>query len=71
MSNAAGKAFLNMLAVFAEFETNLRRERQTERIEAAKQRVAYRGRRSVAEEKLAELKRLRDLGVTIPRWVTV
>ena len=29
-STAAGKAFLNMLGVFAEFETNLRRERQLE-----------------------------------------
>jgi hypothetical protein len=29
---AAGKAFLDMLAVFAEFETNLRRERQLEGI---------------------------------------
>ena len=26
--SAAGKAFLDMLGVFAEFETNLRRERQ-------------------------------------------
>jgi hypothetical protein len=33
---AAGKAFLDMLAVFAEFETNLRRERQLEGISAAK-----------------------------------
>src|SRR5262245_16127410 len=37
-STAAGKAFLDMLGVFAEFETNLRRERQLEGIEAAKQR---------------------------------
>jgi DNA invertase Pin-like site-specific DNA recombinase len=29
-STAAGKAFLDMLGVFAEFETNLRRERQME-----------------------------------------
>jgi DNA invertase Pin-like site-specific DNA recombinase len=29
---AAGKAFLDMLGVFAEFETNLRRERQLEGI---------------------------------------
>ena len=35
---AAGKAFLDMLGVFAEFETNLRKERQTEGIEAAKAR---------------------------------
>ena len=43
-STAAGKAFFDMLGVFAEFETNLRRERQGEGIAAAKQRGAYRGR---------------------------
>lgn len=32
-----------MLGVFAESETNLRRERQTERIEAAKARGVYKG----------------------------
>ena len=35
-STAAGKAFLDMLGVFAEFETNLRRERQMEGIAKAK-----------------------------------
>jgi DNA invertase Pin-like site-specific DNA recombinase len=35
---AAGKAFLDMLGVFAEFETNLRRERQLEGIALAKTR---------------------------------
>src|SRR6201985_1931034 len=35
-SIAAGKAFLDMLGVFAEFETNLGRERQLEGINAAK-----------------------------------
>lgn len=40
---AAGKAFLDMLGVFAEFETNLRKERQTEGIEAAKGRGVYKG----------------------------
>ena len=44
ISTAAGKAFFDMLGVFAEFETNLRRERQAEGIAAAKQRGAYRGR---------------------------
>ncbi|TCQ15318.1 recombinase family protein [Rhizobium sp. PP-CC-3G-465] len=44
-SSAAGKAFLDMLGVFAEFETNLRRERQIEGIEAAKARGVYKGRR--------------------------
>ena len=43
---AAGKAFLDMLGVFAEFETNLRRERQAEGIAAAKARGVYKGRKA-------------------------
>jgi len=43
-SSTTGKAFFDMLEVFAEFETSLRRERQAEGIAAAKQRGAYRGR---------------------------
>lgn len=42
---AAGKAFLDMLGVFAEFETNLRRERQMEGIRAARARGVYKGRK--------------------------
>lgn len=42
--SAAGKAFLDMLGVFAEFETNLRRERQAEGIAAAKAEGIYKGR---------------------------
>ena len=42
---AAGKAFLDMLGVFAEFETNLRKERQLEGIAAAKARGVYKGRK--------------------------
>src|SRR5664279_2800511 len=42
---AAGKAFLDMLGVFAEFETNLRRERQLEGIARAKAEGVYRGRK--------------------------
>jgi len=42
---AAGEAFLDMLGVFAEFETNLRRERQLEGIEAAKAKGIYKGRK--------------------------
>src|ERR671911_2215798 len=42
-STAAGKAFLDMLGVFAEFETNLRRERQLEGIARAKAEGAYKG----------------------------
>jgi len=44
-STAAGKAFLDMLGVFAEFETNLRRERQMEGIAKAKAAGVYTGRK--------------------------
>jgi len=40
-STAAGKAFLDMLGVFAEFETNLRKERQLEGIAKAKAEGVY------------------------------
>src|SRR5215831_8223064 len=43
-STAAGKCFLDMLGVFAEFETNLRRERQLEGIAKAKAEGVYKGR---------------------------
>ncbi|MDP4024950.1 recombinase family protein [Methylobacterium sp. NEAU 140] len=42
--SAAGKAFLGMLGVFAEFETNIRRERQLEGIAKAKAEGVYKGR---------------------------
>ena len=45
---AAGRAFLQMLGVFAEFETNLRKERQLAGIAKAKQEGGkYRGRKAV------------------------
>lgn len=43
-ASAAGKAFLDMLGVFAEFETNLRRERQMEGIAEAKAKGVYAGK---------------------------
>ncbi len=44
-ATAAGKAFLDMLGVFAEFETNLRKERQREGIAKARARGVYKGRK--------------------------
>jgi DNA invertase Pin-like site-specific DNA recombinase len=41
---AAGKCFLDMLAVFSEFETNLRKERQMEGIARAKVNGVYAGK---------------------------
>ena len=43
-ATAAGKCFLDMLGVFAEFETNLRKERQLEGIAKAKEAGVYKGR---------------------------
>jgi len=57
-ATAAGKAFLDMLGVFAEFETNLRRERQLEGSKAAKARGIYKGRKPTID--VAELHRLHD-----------
>ena len=56
-TTAAGKCFLDMLGVFAEFETNLRKERQLEGIAAAKERGVYKGRpASIDPERIRELK---------------
>lgn len=53
-SSAAGKCFLDMLGVFAEFETNLRKERQREGIEKAKKEGKYKGRKSVLTPEIVE-----------------
>jgi len=59
--SAAGKAFLQMLGVFAEFETEIRRERQMEGIAKAKAAGVYKGRKpSINQE---EIKRLHHEGL--------
>lgn len=60
-STAAGKAFLDMLGVFAEFETNLRRERQMEGIAKAKARGVYKGRKPSVDR--AEVERMHKQGI--------
>jgi DNA invertase Pin-like site-specific DNA recombinase len=57
-STAAGKCFLDMLGVFAEFETNLRKERQLEGIAKAKEAGVYRGRPATIDP--AEVLRLKN-----------
>jgi DNA invertase Pin-like site-specific DNA recombinase len=63
-SNAAGKAFLDMLGVFAEFETNLRKERQMEGIEKAKSAGKYKGRKPTALAKTEQVNNLISRGFT-------
>ena len=63
-STAAGKCFLDMLGMFAEFETNLRRERQMEGIAKAKAAGVYKGRpKSIEAQQVRELKS-KGLGAT-------
>ena len=63
-NTSAGKCFLDMLGVFSEFETNLRKERQMEGIQKAKERGVYKGRKpSVDVEQVKALKE-RGLGAS-------
>lgn len=60
-STPAGIAFMQMLAVFAQFETAIRKERQMEGIAKAKAAGVYKGRKpSVPVE---EVRRLKAAGV--------
>jgi DNA invertase Pin-like site-specific DNA recombinase len=61
---AAGKCFLDMLGVFAEFEANLRRERQLDGIAKAKAAGVYKGRpASIDAAQVREMKK-QGLGAT-------
>jgi DNA invertase Pin-like site-specific DNA recombinase len=58
---AAGKCFLDMLGVFAEFETNLRRERQLEGIAKAKAEGVYKGRPASID--VARIREMKEQGM--------
>lgn len=60
-STAAGTAFFQMLGVFAQFETALRRERQMEGIAKAKAAGIYKGRKPSVD--VAAVRSLRDQGL--------
>ena len=57
---ASGKCFLDMLSVFSEFETNLRRERQLEGIKNAKEKGVYKGRKQNID--VEQIKKLKEEG---------
>ena len=63
-STAAGKCFLDMLGVFAEFETNLRRERQLEGIAKAKAEGVYKGRPASIDATKVRAMKAQGLGAT-------
>ena len=55
-STPTGKAFLQMLGVFAKFETAIRKERQLEGIAKAKKEGVYKGRKATVDgSKINEL----------------
>ena len=71
-STAAGRAFFGILAVFAAFETDVRRERQMEGIAMAKRQGIYTGRKpsldrertkQLAKNGLGPAKIARELGM--------
>ncbi|MBE9397104.1 recombinase family protein [Pontibacterium sp. N1Y112] len=63
-ATASGKAFLQMLGVFAEFETNLRKERQLAGIAKAKAEGKYKGKQRVIDaDRVKELK-AKGMGAT-------
>ena len=57
-----GKCFLNMLSVFSEFETNLRKERQMDGIKANKHK--FKGRRISIDEMQVRMLKEKGLGAT-------
>jgi DNA invertase Pin-like site-specific DNA recombinase len=63
-ATAMGKCFLDMLGVFAEFETNLRRERQLEGIAKAKAAGVYKGRKPSIDVKAVKKLAKEGLGAT-------
>ena len=62
--DATSKCFLDMLGVFAELETNLRKERQTEGIARAKEKGVYKGRRSTIDADQIKQLKSEGLGAT-------
>ena len=62
--DATSKCFLDMLGVFAELETNLRKERQMEGIQRAKQKGVYKGGKSRIDVERIKTLKSEGLGAT-------
>lgn len=63
-STAAGRCFLQMLGVFAEFETAIRRERQMEGVAKAKAQGVYKGRKPSIDPERVKALAAQGLGAT-------
>ena len=63
-ATATGRAFLQMLGVFAEFETNLRKERQLAGIAAARAKGKHLGRRAcLTNDQKKEIRTKNKIGI--------
>jgi DNA invertase Pin-like site-specific DNA recombinase len=66
-TSRTGKLMMGILALIAEFENDIRRERQIDGIAKAKQRGVKFGRKlEVTPERAAEIRLLREAGTTVP-----
>ena len=66
-TSRTGKLVMGILALIAEFENDIRRERQMDGIAKAKDRgVKFGRKRELTDEKVEEIRELRESGETVP-----
>ena len=66
-TSRTGKLVMGILALIAEFENDIRRERQMDGIAKAKERGIHFGRKlELTPQKIAEIKSLRQSGISVP-----
>jgi DNA invertase Pin-like site-specific DNA recombinase len=66
-TSRTGKLVMGILALIAEFENDIRRERQMDGIAKARERgVKFGRKRELTDETIAEVKSLREAGNTVP-----
>jgi DNA invertase Pin-like site-specific DNA recombinase len=66
-TSRTGKLVMGILALIAEFENDIRRERQMDGIAKAKDRGVKFGRKlELTPDRVAEIKAMRDAGTSVP-----
>ena len=66
-TSRTGKLVMGILALIAEFENDIRRERQMDGIAKARERgIKFGRKRELTDEAVAEVKALRAAGKTVP-----
>jgi DNA invertase Pin-like site-specific DNA recombinase len=66
-TSRTGKLVMGILALIAEFENDIRRERQVDGVAKAKERgVKFGRKRELTDIRVAEIKAMREAGETVP-----